>query len=571
MAIENTEESSVPIKRCTINACLEHHSEERPSKPYIIYGNEEREVSYEEMNERANAIGRNLREFGCRVEQRTISVMMKGQLPTLFTLHGILKAAGIFAPIHTDYKGENLSHQLNDCETEILVIDDRYVDRINVLADELDHLQIVVVRDTGAESVKLDDAFEHRIFSEMLHGLTTKPDVDISWDDTATVIYTSGTTGMPKGVLHSHRQILVMFSETKAIFISEDDVVHNNLPLFHVGGLYGNILAALIAGATVVCWDKFRTGKFWDRVEKYEASRAVIFSSMITWLNDQPETETDHHNTLNKVTLVPLVDEYEEIANRFGFDIVDTYYGQTEIGLVLAGVVRVTSANRTTPPEFQRGRSPEKVVGLAAEKGIPVCEQSPGSNWAGKPVFPVEVAIVDERDVKLSAGEVGELVARPMEPSMIFQSYVNNPEATAKAWRNLWHHTGDALRRDENGHYYFVDRIGDVIRRHGENIATTQIEGPLTGSDGIKDVVAFPVPAVDGEEDDIAIALELEPSSNLDPDAIQDISRKLLPRFMTPGYIRIVDELPTTETAKVEKYKLREQVIAEEDLDEAEG
>lgn len=555
-----------PLKRSTINDFLEHRSEHNASKPYVIYGNEDREVTYEEMNAFANNIGTNLLNTLDWESQQTISVMMGNQLPILFAFHGILKAGSIYAPIHTDYKGENLLYQLNDSDTDALIIDDRYVDRLNEIADELDDDLHVVVRETDAESVPLANDFERSSFQSLQSGAGERPSVDVEWDDIATIIYTSGTTGRPKGVLHSHRQALVLFGEVKATLVAPDDVVHNNLPLFHVGGLYGNIVATLLAGATVVCWDKFSTSEFWNRVEEYEASRTVIFSSMITWLNNQPRTETDHHNTLNKVTFVPLVDEYEEIAERFGFDIVDTYYGQTEIGLSIAGIIRAATGEHATPAKYRRGRSPEEVVDLAEDRGIPVVDAAPGKNWAGKPACPVEVTVLNEHDEEIGAGEVGELAARPEEPSMIFQGYVNSPKTTVETWSNLWHHTGDAMERDDDGHYYFIDRIDDVIRRRGENIATAQIEEPLKKHSSIANVAAFSVPAVDGTEDEVAIAVESEAEATLDKNDVKQIAEDRLPRFMVPRYVDLVEKMPKTDTAKVEKYKLRQRVIEREDL-----
>lgn len=542
MAEQTLVDPSKPLKQCTINEFLDHRSTYQESKPYIIYGNEEREVTYREMNDVANTIGNNLRELTGGAGQQNVSVMMQNQLPILFAFHGILKAGAVYAPIHNEYKGENLLYQINDSGSGVIIIDDRYVERLNDIAGDLDDDLHVIVRETTDESEPLDDGFEHTSFEALKSGSPEDPGADVSWDDIATIIYTSGTTGRPKGVLHSHRQAIVLFGDVKATFVSEKDVVHNNLPLFHVGGLYGNIIATLLAGATVVCWDKFSTTEFWNRIEKYEASRAVIFSSMITWLNNQPRTDTDHHNTLNKVTFVPLVDEYEAIANRFGFDIVDTYYGQTEIGLSIAGIIRAAKGENATPAEFSRGRTPGEVVEKAETRGIPVVDSAPGSNWAGKPACPVEVTLLNERDEILGAGEVGELAARPSEPSMIFQGYVNSPETTVETWRNLWHHSGDAMKRDESGHYYFVDRIDDVIRRRGENIATAQVEEPLKKHESIENVAAFSVPAVDGAEDEVAIAVKLALGSNLDESSIKEISRERLPKFMIPRYVSIVDE-----------------------------
>jgi crotonobetaine/carnitine-CoA ligase len=566
MAEQSVVDPPAPLKESTINDFLTYRATHKASKPYVVYGNEDRTVTYREMNDVANSVGNNLRALVGGEGQRTVAVMMQNQLPILHAFHGILKAGMVYAPIHHEYKGENLSYQLNDSGADVLVIDGRYVERLNEIASDLRDDLHVVVRDTDAESEPLANAFERLSFEELTTGSTAEPDADVAWDDIATIIYTSGTTGRPKGVLHSHRQVLVLFGDLKATFMSSDDIVHNNLPLFHVGGLYGNVVATLLAGATVVCWDKFSTSEFWHRVEEYEATRAVVFSSMITWLNNQPRTETDHHNTLNKVTFVPLVDEYEAIAERFGFDIVDTYYGQTEIGLSVAGAIRAATGEHATPDAYSRGRSPETVVEEAEAKGIPVVDEAPGKNWAGKPASPVEVALLNEQDERLGAGEVGELAARPEEPSMIFQGYVNSPSETLATWENLWHHTGDALERDENGHYYFVDRIHDVIRRRGENIATAQIEEPLKKHPSVENVAAFSVPAVDGAEDEVAIAVELADGASLDEDAIREIARDRLPRFMVPRHVEIVVEMPKTDTAKIEKYKLRERVVEREGL-----
>lgn len=556
-----------PLERSTMNEVLEYRSSSQPEKPYVVYGHDDRAVSYREMNEVANAIANGLLGLLDGRTQDNVAVIMGGQLPILFAFHGILKAGSIYVPIHRDYKGENLRYQLNDSLPEVLFIDDRYVERLNAISHGLEERPHVVVRETDAGGVPLDAAFDRTSFRELRTGDTTAPGVDLSWDDIATIIYTSGTTGRPKGVLHSHRQVLVLYGDLKSTFVGPDDVVHNNLPLFHVGGLYGNVVATLVAGATVVCWNKFSTSEFWDRVERYEASRAVIFSSMITWLDNQPETDTDNHNTLNKVTFVPLVDGYEPIAERFGFDIVDTYYGQTEIGLSIAGAVRAATGENATPEAYTRGRTPDEVVERARGKGIPVVDSVPEPNWAGKPAAPVGVTLLDDRDEAVPVGETGELAARPEAPAMIFMGYNNAPEKTAEAWRNLWHHTGDALKRDEEGYYYFVDRINDVIRRAGENISTTQIEKPLKSSDAIDEVAAFSVPAVEGAEDEVAVAVEPERDAALDAEDVRSVAREVLPRFMVPKYVMIVEEMPTTETAKIEKYKLRDRLVEREGLD----
>lgn len=557
-----------PLKYSTVNDILEYRSEHQEDDPYILYGPEERHVSYGEMNETANAFGNRLLNAGVK-KQDKIALMMEHQLETIFSFHGILKAGAIYAPIHNEYKGDNLIYQINDTNPEFLIIEDRYVTRLNEVREELDRLPTIVVRETGDDVELLDDDFESIPYEEFFTGSEENPGVLVGWDDIACIIYTSGTTGKPKGVLQSHRHALCGFGDVKATFLSAGDVVHTNLPLFHVAGLHLNILGAMISGATVAAWDKFSSTEFWDRAEKYQVSNVTLISSMIPWLMNQEESPTDHHNTINKAQFIPLVDNYKAVADRFGFDIVNTNFGQTESGIPIVGTVVAAEEEQRTPDEFQRGKTVEEVMQSAKAKGIPIIEgEVPGENWVGQPPenSKAEVTILDKQDEKLPPGETGELAIRPIEPHMIFKEYLSSPAKTVEAWQNLWFHSGDALRRDEEGNYYFVDRIGDVIRHRGENISTTQVENSAMKHESVDQVACFPVPARDGEEDDVAIAVELAEEADFDEDAFREFLREELPEFMIPNYVKVIDEMPTTETAKIEKYKLRSRLIEEESL-----
>jgi crotonobetaine/carnitine-CoA ligase len=179
----------------------------------------------------------------------------------------------------------------------------------------------------------------------------------------------------------------------------------------------------------------------------------------------------------------------------------------------------------------------------------------------GRPRKGVETRLVDENDCEVAPGTIGELIVRTDRPWAMNHGYLGNPEATARAWRNGWFHTGDAFRVDEHGNYFFVDRMKDAIRRRGENISSFEVETEVCAHPAVKEAAAVAVPSEHGE-DEVLIAISLAPGAALDP---ADLIGFLIPRmahFMVPRYVRIVDLLPRTPTQKVEKHLIRAQGVA---------
>ena len=171
---------------------------------------------------------------------------------------------------------------------------------------------------------------------------------------------------------------------------------------------------------------------------------------------------------------------------------------------------------------------------------------------AAEPSRPTTFELFDEHDRPVAPGEVGEMVIRPNEPSIMSQGYVGMPEHTVAANRNLWFHTGDLARRDNDGWFYYVGRRAESIRRRGENISSFEIEEVLKLHPDVLDAAAYGVPS-ELTEDDVMVAIVPRASANIDPSSIIEFCRDRLARHMLPRYIDIVDTLPRTPTEKVEK------------------
>ena len=170
-----------------------------------------------------------------------------------------------------------------------------------------------------------------------------------------------------------------------------------------------------------------------------------------------------------------------------------------------------------------------------------------------------DIRLVDpDTDEEVPDGEVGELVVRPKVPWTICNGYFNMPERTAEAMRNLWFHTGDGLRRDADGWYYFVDRLKDAIRRRGENISSYEVEQAVLSLEQVAECAVIGVPA-DGQaaEDEVMAVVVLAEGASLDAVEFWAQCERRMPHFAVPRYLRVVDQLPKTPSGKVQKAPLR--------------
>jgi crotonobetaine/carnitine-CoA ligase len=144
--------------------------------------------------------------------------------------------------------------------------------------------------------------------------------------------------------------------------------------------------------------------------------------------------------------------------------------------------------------------------------------------------------------------------------------YYKNPEATARAWRNGWFHTGDGFRYDENGYFFFVDRIKDAIRRRGENISSFEVESEATAFAAVREAAAIPVPSELGE-DEVMIVVAPVPGQSVEPLALFQFLEPRMAHFMLPRFIRVVDDLPKTPTQKVQKHLLKDAGVTNDTWD----
>lgn len=532
-------------------AALDHHARTRPGHVAIHHGETGEDITYAGLGERTDRIAGNLRARGVEVGDR-VSVLTTDPLAATLLMYGIWKAGAVYAPVNFQYAGDLLAYQLNDTGPRLLAVDATLRPTVDALGDRVPEIVTMQIGgDTDGDAATFDDLLSD----------APRPDHTVSYADPANVIYTSGTTGPSKGVVQSHRWVNG-YTWVGRLMMTGDDVVYNDLPMYHVGGAHFNVARALWVGATVSLWNRFSPHDFWRRVTSTGCTTAVLLDVMTPWLLNAEPAETDQANPLNKVHMQPLPAEHHEFARRFGIDFVSSGFGQSETGASLMTLIEQTAPGEGTPDDLYRGRSHDELKAAFADHGLLVVDGADRlpKGIMGRPAPFVDVAVLDDSDMPCPPGQVGELAMRPRLPAVIFDQYLAKPEATVKAWRNLWFHTGDAAVTDDDGLFLYVDRLGDRIRVRGENISSFHVEELLVKHPMVQLAAVVAVAGAEGNEDDIAAFVEIADGAAFDEATLRRHCDEVMPKFMRPRHIVAVDEIPRTPTNKIEKYKLRRQL-----------
>lgn len=499
---------------CVQRLMIERWADRQPDRPFAIFAQDDMAWSYREMRDIAARTANALRELGVKRGDRVVS-WLPNTADALRIWFGLNMLGAAFVPINLSYRGSLLRHTLSLSEARLAIvhadlhqrlaeIDGTCLEEIVVLGGVGQPVDGLTVRQ--ADALDSDDATMPRL------------DAPIAPWDLQSIVFTSGTTGPSKGVLSSYMHLYSM--AVSAPFLGRDDRYMVNLPVFHSGGLMP-VTAMLIHGGSIVMVDAFDTAAFWPMVRKHEITTSILLGVMGGFLLKQDPRPDDRDHTLKTCTYVPLNDTAPAFHERFGTEI-HTHFNMTEISMPI-----VSQPNPTAL----------------------------GS--AGRPRSGVDLRIVDENDCEVAVGTVGELIVRTDCPWAMNHGYAGNPEATARAWRNGWFHTGDGFRRDAEDNYYFVDRLKDAIRRRGENISSFEVESEILAHPAIREAAAI---AVNNEiaEDEVMAVVALNEGVAFDPAELIAFLRPRMAHFMIPRYVRVVDQLPRTPTAKIAKVGLRQ-------------
>ena len=498
--------------------------------------------SYRELAARANRYARWALAQGIR-KGDTICLLMPNRPEFMAIWLGVTRIGGVVALLNTHLTGAALAHCINSVKPLHIIV-------ATELLDALDSTRALISGDAkiwlhgDAEETyaRIDQAVD------LLSGdeLTEAERRPITIEDRALYIFTSGTTGLPKAANVNHYRLMLASHAFAGVMDTRPtDRMYDCLPMYHTAGGVLATGAVLIRGGSVVIRDKFSAREFWDDIVRWDCTLFQYIGELCRYLLNSPPHPKERAHRLRLACGNGLRPEvWGPFKRRFQIPKIIEFYAATEGNVSLFNFEEKEGAVGRLPWWIAM-RFPTKVVRFDVETQQPV---------RGPDGFCIECG-PDE------AGEViGKILKDPSRPGQRFEGYAGEAETDRKVLRNvfekgdIWFRTGDLMRRDADGYFFFVDRIGDTFRWKGENVSTSEVEMTLGSFDGILEanVYGVRVPGRDGRAGMAAIVAR----DTLNLTALHDYLAAQLPEYARPVFLRIRKEIDVTTTFKQKKMDL---------------
>jgi acyl-CoA synthetase (AMP-forming)/AMP-acid ligase II len=484
-----------------------------------------RRFTFVQLNKRSNRIANSLLEQGVKPGDR-VATLLKNSIEFIESYYAIAKIGAVMVPVNWRLVANEIAYILGDSGALTLIYDadfDTTVEQLNRHADITLH---TFYRVNAIESTAdvLPCALDYDVTTQSASN--DEPPIGAYDDDLLFIMYTSGTTGHPKGVMHSHRNVL--WAELTSMTTSDmrgEDRFLLPMPMFHVGCLIP-VSQLVHRGGTGIIMRDIDMGRMFKAIEQEKVTTTMSVPTLLQFMLVAPEREQYDISTIRWIATgaspvpVSLLHAYEEIGIS-----IHQAYGLTE----------------------SCGPGTLLLPGDAETKA--------GS--CGKPQMHTEAKVVDStgNEVKPGSGEVGELI---MAGQHMMLGYWNKPEATAEALRDGWLHTGDLCTVDEDGFITICDRMKDMIISGGENIYPAELENVLAGCTEVSEAAVIGLASEKWGETPLAIVVAA-PGANPTRESLKAYCKENLAGYKVPQLYEMVDSLPRNASGKLLKPTLRAQ------------
>ena len=525
-----------PDSPTTLADVIEHWVRTRPKNVAIWF--EDKRYTYAQYDAHANRYARWAQSIGLK-RGDAVALLMENRPEYLFAWTGLLKIGVTVALINTNLRERALAHSLAISGAKNLVLGAELADNYASAADDMQERPKVW---TTGGAVQGSENLDAALAAQSGEPLPKNVRAGMTANDKCFFIYTSGTTGLPKAANMSHLRIqTMMHSFASAMKSTERDRMYVVLPLYHSAGGVCAIGSTLTVGGSVIIRRKFSATQFWDDCRKYGATQFEYIGELCRYLLNAPPHALERKHKLRVVMGNGLRPEiWPAFKARFKIPHIIEFYGATEGNVALVNFDgKVGSVGRI--PNYMRRVLQTRLVQFDIEKEEPI-RTAKGFCVECKPE------------------EVGEAIGKIDEERGRFEGYTKGTETEKKILRNVfekgdaWFRTGDLLRRDKQGYFYFVDRIGDTFRWKGENVATSEVAEAISVFPGIKEanVYGVKVPGADGRAGMAALVT----AAPLDLAKFKTHLEKNLAAYARPIFLRMQPEIEVTGTFKHRKVEL---------------
>ena len=497
----------------SLRELLERRAAAAPSRPFLFSEADGRGWTYRQFDRAVNRTAHMLRARGVG-RGDVVSLLLPNGAEYVLAYFGCFKLGALAGPVNSLLKPEEIEYVVGHSEAKLMLAGSVFADKVESLSRRVPSLrEVLLFDDYEAAARGVAGGADEEL-----------PDPRVGREDEAIIIYTSGTTGKPKGCLLTHGNVLANARQISAwLRFGENDRLLTVMPLFHMNAVSVTTVSALYAGGSTVVSPRFSASRFWQIISEYEISSFGSVATMLSMLLAKHPGGVPAGLSTERLrfALCGSAPVPAEVLRRF-----EATFGR----LVVEGYGLSESTCRSTfnPPDERR---------------------RPGS--CGLPIGN-EMKVFDEEDGEVPHGTRGEIVLRGEN---VFKGYYKNEEATRRAFRNGWFHTGDVGYRDRDGFFYVVDRKSDMIIRGGENIYPREIDEVLYRHPAVEAAAAVGVPdELYGEE--VAAFVVLRRGARAAAEEIMDYCRAHLADYKCPKTVRFLAELPKGPTGKVLKREL---------------
>jgi crotonobetaine/carnitine-CoA ligase len=523
-------EPHFPRDQWALPTVLEYQARERADRPCLQWTDAGRIHTFAEVNAIANRLARGFQKQGVKKGDYVV-IFLPNCLEYVFTWFALTKLGAIEVTVGDSYKGAFLRHQASLSKSPIIVTTPELAPRLAEIEDELTTIEhCILVTEETAPAVPAFKKIRTSLYADLYDDDDSNLGIAVGPRDPAAVLFTSGTTGLSKGVLMAHSHFYFFAEEDAQLTrLTDQDVYSTSFPLFHGNAQFLTVYPSLLVGAHCVLYTKFSASDFIGRIRRSGSTVCNLLGATMAFILSQPERDDDKDHKLSRIYAAPLAPDLgAKFVERFGDITFVDGFGQTEISNVFQ-----------TPWQAER---PAGASGVLMDQFF-------------------EVKLADpETGEEVPEGAIGELLVRPKINGITCMEYLGMPEKTVETWQDLWFHTGDALRRDEKGWYYFVDRVKDALRRRGENISSFEVESVVRSHAAIAECAVVGAEADEpGGENEVKAFVVLNPGMDLDYEDLAKWCDARMPAFMVPRYVEVIDVLPQTPSQKVQKKELRDR------------
>ncbi len=498
-------------------------------------------LTYGEMDAVANRYAHWAKEQGITRGQ-TVALFMPNRAEYLPIWYGLTKVGVATALINNNLTGAALAHCLNISGAHHCLVDGETCEAFEAVRDQLNKTmyQWTLGPVTGD---RRDLATALKSCSSLRPDRISARD-DIRAKDTALWIFTSGTTGLPKAARMTHMRVqLYMRGFAGSTGANETDRIYQVLPMYHATGGLCAMGAGLLTGGSIVLRKKFSTTHFWEDVHTQNCTMFVYIGELCRYLVNAPEAPFERDHKLRLAFGNGLrADVWEDMVKRFAIPQVLEFYGATEGNVSMFNFDGHTGAIGRIP-KWLKKRFNARLVQFDIDKEEPVR----GPNGLC---------------IECGPDQVGECLGKidPNDPRANYTGYADKAATEKKILRDVfekgdaWFRTGDLMRQDAEGYFYFVDRIGDTFRWKGENVSTGEVADRLSDFAGVLEanVYGVAVPGQDGRAGMAALTVD----DTFDLEAFYAHVESSLPTYAQPLFIRMQRQIETTGTFKYRKVDL---------------